>query len=286
MGVYPINVTLTDGATNDLDNYIVTVDPAPPATLTVTQKPLTITANDQSKPYGTDFIFAGTEFTTSGLTNADTVDSVTLASAGSPAAAPASPPTYPIVPSTAVGSGLGNYAINYINGSMTVTKVSLVVTSDGQTKVYGDVFPPANFSGSIVGIQNGDNITAAYASAGEPANANVGSYPINITLVDPDNKLPNYNVTYNIGQLSVVRRDLTVVANDMSKLYGASVTLTGTVTGVQAGDNITFAYSSAGTALTAPVGTYSIAIAMSDPDSKIGNYNLSLDFRHTYRNTA
>lgn len=271
VGVYPINVTLDD-PDGKLGNYIFTVDPAPAATLTVTPKALTITASNQTKAYGTLFTFAGTEFTTAGLTNGDTVTSVTLASAGEPAAAPAG--TYPIVASAAIGTGLSNYTIGYVDGTLTVTRPDLIVTSDGQSKVYGDVFTA--FTGSIVGIQNGDNITATYASAGAPAAAAFGTYPITITLNDPDGKLVNYNVIQNVGTLSVTRRDLTVVADNQTKLYGGTVALTGVVTGVQPGDNITFTYSSAGTPPTAPVGTYSIAITLNDPLNRIGNYNFTL----------
>jgi hypothetical protein len=203
VGPYDINVTLSDPG-NKLGNYNVTVNTG---TLTVQPRALIITANNQTKVYGDVFTFLGTEFTTNvnGLMNGDTVDTVTLTSAGAPAAALASPPTYPIVPSLAVGSGLSNYTISYVNGALTVTKPNLVVTSDSYSKIYGDVF--SAFTGSIVGIRNGDNITATYASAGSPANAAFGSYDINITLVDPTNKLPNYNVTYNVGKLTVTRRD-------------------------------------------------------------------------------
>jgi hypothetical protein len=47
--------------------------------------PLTVTASNQTKTYGNAFTFLGTEFTTAGLVNADTVTSATLASAGAPA---------------------------------------------------------------------------------------------------------------------------------------------------------------------------------------------------------
>jgi hypothetical protein len=83
---------------------------------------ITITANDESKAYGTLLTPAGTEFTVTGtMYNGDSVTSVTLNSAGYPALAPTSPPTYPIVPSLAVGFGLGNYTITYANGTLTVT---------------------------------------------------------------------------------------------------------------------------------------------------------------------
>jgi hypothetical protein len=77
-----------------------------------------ITAKDASKTYGQTLTFAGTEFTASGLVNGDTVTSVSLTSAG--AAATALVGSYPIVPTNAVGTGLGNYTITYRNGTLTV----------------------------------------------------------------------------------------------------------------------------------------------------------------------
>src|SRR5258706_1941720 len=52
------------------------------ATLTVNPKALTVTATNQNKTYGTAVTPAGTEFTTTGLINSDTVTSVTLTSGG------------------------------------------------------------------------------------------------------------------------------------------------------------------------------------------------------------
>ena len=45
--------------------------------LTVNAKGLTITASNTNKVYGNTIAFAGTEFTSVGLTNADSVSSVT-----------------------------------------------------------------------------------------------------------------------------------------------------------------------------------------------------------------
>ena len=58
------------------------------------------------------------------------------------------------------------------------------------------------FSGTITGIQNGDNITATYATTATVASP-VGSYPITPTLVDPNGKLTNYTVSSTNGTLSV-----------------------------------------------------------------------------------
>jgi hypothetical protein len=85
---------------------------------------LTITANNDSKTYGTLKTFSGTAFTETGLVtaNGDKITGVTETSTGAPASAPVG--TYSIVPSAATGSGLGNYSIKYVNGTLTVTSIS------------------------------------------------------------------------------------------------------------------------------------------------------------------
>jgi hypothetical protein len=68
---------------------------------------------------------------------------------------------------------------------------------------------------------------------------------------------------------------LVVTANNQSRAYGAAnPALTGTLTGVVSGDNITATYATAATP-TSPVGTYPITATLSDPNSKLGNYVVS-----------
>ncbi len=88
---------------------------------TVNPATLTITANNGSKTYGTLETFLGTAFTETGLVtaNGDTITGVTETSTGAPASANVG--TYPIVPSAATGSGLSNYKITYIDGTLTIT---------------------------------------------------------------------------------------------------------------------------------------------------------------------
>ena len=97
--------------------------------LTVTAAPLTITANSTAKTYGDTVTFAGTEFSETGLLNSDSITSVTLTNAGAAATANVAGSPYAIVLSAAVGSGLGNYTINYTNGSLTVNPAPLTVTA-------------------------------------------------------------------------------------------------------------------------------------------------------------
>jgi hypothetical protein len=112
-----------------------TLPPPTGLTASITAKALTVTANSSNKTYGNTVTFAGTEFTTIGLVNADTVTNMTLTSAGAdPAALPG---IYNIVAGAAVGSGLGNYNITYNIGSLTVNPV-ITVTNAG---AYGTLSP-------------------------------------------------------------------------------------------------------------------------------------------------
>jgi hypothetical protein len=114
-------------------NGILTVDPAP----------LTITASNQSKTYGTAVTPAGTEFTAGAgqLVNGDTVTSVTLSSNGYAATATVTTPgpNYPITPSAPVFSvgSAGNYSITYVSGTLTVNPRPLTITAFNTSKTYG-----------------------------------------------------------------------------------------------------------------------------------------------------
>ena len=62
---------------------------------------------------------------------------MTLTSAGAAATATVAGSPYAIVPSAAAGTGLGNYTISYVNGSLTVNPAALTITADSTSKTYG-----------------------------------------------------------------------------------------------------------------------------------------------------
>lgn len=110
---YKINIGGAAGV--GLKNYKITYVKG---NLDVNPANLTITALDQSKTFTNQFVFTGNEFSYTGLVNGDTIDSVILSSAGSAAAAPVG--SYAITVGGASGARLGNYTINYVDGTMTV----------------------------------------------------------------------------------------------------------------------------------------------------------------------
>src|SRR5208337_246727 len=108
----PSSIVPSAAVGTGLANYTITYANG---NLTVSAAPLTVTANNRTKTYGQAVTFAGTEFTTVGLVNSDTVTSATLTSSGAAATATVAGSPFTIVPSAAVGTGLGNYTISYIS---------------------------------------------------------------------------------------------------------------------------------------------------------------------------
>ena len=105
------------------------------SSLTVTQAALSITATNISKNFGTTYTFNGTEFVNGALASGDSVTSVSLTSAGAPSGAAVG--TYSIVPSAAVGAGIANYNITYVNGTMTVVQTVNLTPTNVVTAVSG-----------------------------------------------------------------------------------------------------------------------------------------------------
>ena len=162
--------TINDG--DGGEDYTVTLVSA---TGTISPAPLTITADNETKTVGTTYTFNSTQFTTSGLFSGDSVTSVTLTSAG--AAASAMVGGYPIMPSLAVGSGLGNYTISYVNGTLTVVASSwetngtiyvldptaggaLTLSGSASINVTGDVIVDSN-SSSAISVSGAPSVKAA-----------------------------------------------------------------------------------------------------------------------------
>src|SRR5258707_1165403 len=148
----------------------------------------------------------------------------------------------------------------------------LTVTAISVSRLYGDANPA--LSVTILGIKNGDSITASVSTTATPTSP-IGTYPIVATLIDPTNKLGNYTVTINNGTLTVNPTPLSVTAANASRLFGTpNPPFSGIITGIKNGDPITATYSTTAIA-TSPAGTYPITPALVDPAGKLGNYTVT-----------
>ncbi|MFN7138926.1 MAG: FG-GAP-like repeat-containing protein, partial [Limisphaerales bacterium] len=93
--------------------------------------------------------------------------------------------------------------------TFSVSRASLVVTAANVSRLEGTANP--TLIGTISGLRNGDNITASYSTTAT-ASSSAGTYPITITLHDPNNRLGNYNVSTVNGTLTVQLRAPTVIS--------------------------------------------------------------------------
>jgi MBG domain (YGX type) len=132
--------------------------------LHITQATLTITATNRSKVFGATYTpnttTPPTDFTVTGLLNIDTVTSITLTCAGYAAAALPSATPYPVVPSAAMGTGLGNYNIGYVNGQFTIGYGNC---TDGY--VNAQIQQPINTDGSSV-FKQGNTVPVKFTVCG------------------------------------------------------------------------------------------------------------------------
>src|SRR5258706_116901 len=200
--------------------------------LTVNPALLTITANDQTKAYGTNLTLSSTAFTTSGLVNSDTVASVTLSSAGAAATATVGGSPYTITPSAAVGTGLGNYTISYVNGKLTVNPATLTLSVIGASGIY-NALPYPSACSVATGLVNGDSVTLTITYSSGIAPVNVGAYTA--TCTSSGNS--NYQTASGEASIMITAAPLTVTGDNQSMTFGGTTPgFTASYSGFQGSD--------------------------------------------------
>jgi filamentous hemagglutinin family protein len=252
VGLYTI---ASSGASDN--NYDFTyVDGA----LDITKAMLTATADNKSRVYGdANPAFSVTYTGFKNGQNASVIDSTATASTS--ATVLSNTGTYTIA---AAGGSDNNYDFSYVDGTLTITKATLLATADNKTRIYGDANPALTVS--YTGFKNGEDesvlTTAATATTGATLASNVGSYTIAASGAT-DN---NYTITYAAGSLSVTKAMLTATADNKTRIYGNSnPTLTTSYTGFKNGDTVssinTQATATTSATTGSDVGTYTITTA-------------------------
>ena len=209
-------------------------------TLTIDRAPLTVRANNFTKTYGETpvggelavtqvtpsfiTVTTPTEFTTSGLLNAETIGSVSLTSAGAIASAAVAGGPYAVTPSAAKGGtfSASNYAISYVNGSLTVNKAPLTLTADNQSRRYGAANP--TFTQTVSGFVNGETLSTSgvsgTATGSSAASASTGVGTASIVASASGLSASNYDfTTLNNGTLTIDRAPLTVTADAANIIF-------------------------------------------------------------------
>jgi gliding motility-associated-like protein len=199
-------------------------------TLTITKATLTARADDKSRSYG----LPNPVFTISysGFVNGDTESAITAPTAASSATVLSHVGSYPI---TLSGGASINYTFTLQNGTLAVNPAPLIARPADVSKSYGQGNPV--FTITYSGFLNGDNassITPPVASTTATTASPVGTYPINLT----GGSAVNYSIIVQSGVLTINKVQLTVTANNQSRVYGAAnPTLTFVYAGFVLGEN-------------------------------------------------
>ncbi len=187
------------------DNYAITFVSA---NLTISPKPVTVSADAAGKTYGdldpplTYTITSGSLAFTDGFSGA-------LGRAAGEAVG-----TYPISQGSLALSA--NYTLSYAPASLTISPRPVTIAADSKIKAYGDSDPDLTYQVMSGNLAFADAFTGALArEEGEaPGEYTIGQGSVALG--------PNYQLSYVPGTLTIARRVVTVAAYAKSKTYGDS----------------------------------------------------------------
>ena len=229
------------------------------ANLTVTAKPVTVTAAAKTKVYGAvdpvltyTGALVGTDAFTGSLTRV----------AGSNVG------TYAITQGDL--SAGANYELTFAGANLTITAKPVTVTADAKTKVYGAVDPALTYTGALVGD---DKFSGSLERA---AGSNVGRYAITQGTLSASS---NYTVTYVPAELTITAKPVTVTAHAKTKVFGqVDPALTYTAGALLGDDTFTGALSRAA---GEKVGTYAIGVGTLTAGTNYAIQFTAADFKVT-----
>ena len=193
-----ISATITSSVTEGskpVYGYTLTSTTASANIGEITPAPLTITGNTASSVYTAAAQTNG--FTTSGLLGSDSVTGIATLASGTNVG------TYNDNLTSATGTGLSNYTIGYVNGSLTITPAPLTITANDASRPVNT--PNPQFTASYAGFVGGETpaVLNGALSFSTPATqaSPVGIYPI----TPYGQSSGNYAITYVDGDLTVSR---------------------------------------------------------------------------------
>ncbi|MDM1405983.1 hypothetical protein HX039_18070, partial [Myroides marinus] len=191
--------------------------------VTITPATLTVTADAQSKVYGS--VDSALTYQVTGIVNAEKESDVLSGNLSRDKGENVG--SYLINQGTLIANG--NYTMTFAASNLTITPASLTVIADAQSKVYGSADPALTYK--VSGIVNAEKESAVLSgSLTRDKGENVRSYAISQgTLVANS----NYMMTFAGRNLTITPATLTVTADAKTKVYGsADLALTYQVTGL------------------------------------------------------
>src|SRR5438876_2565626 len=202
----------------DGDTNFNAVGPDTSKSLTVTKRPITVTADGKSKVYGDSDPALTYQITSGSLQNSDSFTGSLTRAAGEDVGAHA------IQQGTLALSA--NYDLTFAGADLTINKRAVTVTADAKSKTYGAGDPALTYQITSGSLAFSDAFTGALTRA---AGEDVGTHAIQQGTLALS---VNYDLTFAGANLTIDRRAMTVTAEAKSKTYGdADPGLTYQITG-------------------------------------------------------
>ena len=190
-------------------NYTITYATG---TLTVTARPITVTANAASSIYG------DTPSLTYGITSGTLVNGNTLSGSLASGTGTSDVGSYAITQGTLAASS--NYAVTYVGNTLTITQRPITVTADAKSRAYGAENPALTYTVGGSGLVNGDTLTGLLATTADAASP-AAAYAITQGSVQAS---ANYAMTFVPGSLTVFTPVTTTkVPADMPTMLASTV---------------------------------------------------------------
>lgn len=201
-------ISLSGGSDN---NYAYTLQSS---LLNVTPRPIVISTDSFNKIYGDDL----PELTGS-ISNALTEDNLSL-EFNTEANRFSAVGSYSIETTVLDPSNkLDNYTVETINGAVVVDKRTATVQIDDASRAYGEENPP--FYGRVLNAVPVDHLSLNF-STDALIGSNAGTYTIDATINDPNDKTDNYEITFTTGTLTVEKATPALVFENMVKPLSAA----------------------------------------------------------------
>ena len=245
------------------DNYAEV--PKLTGTVTITPKPVTVTANSDSKTYGA----ADPEFTVTvvGTLGTDKVTYNLSREAGEGVG------TYPI---TASGDAIqGNYNVTYHPGTLTITAATRPEDRQPGVTSYEGVYDANDHTITVDNVLDGDVVEYSY-DGGETWTTNLNQYK---DVTETTIKVRVTNANYDPspveleGTVKITPATLTVSTPIATKVYeGTPLTAAGTISGFVNGETATFTTTGSQTEVGSTANTYSLTW---DGTAKESNYTVA-----------
>ncbi len=210
-------------------NYVFAQAAGNATALDITKAGLTVTFSNDSRTYNGTAYSGGAGVSYSGFVNGETSSVLggTLVYGGTSQGA-RNAGTYVI---SGGGISAANYAINYVNGSLTIDRANISLTANDITKTYDGSLSASGTAAVASGSQLfGSDTLSGGTFAFTNANAGTGNKTVNVSgvTVSDGNGGNNYNVSYVANTTSTINpASITVSSSNVVKTYDGTLAANG-----------------------------------------------------------